>query len=570
MRTRPARSPATANFSSPRHRRSLAQDRRAGIAISAALMMPVMLGMVGLGVEASSWMEQTVQLQRIADVAALSAAKLLNAGQTAQAAATAAANLAEVNGIPSASRSWSSGTNTLSDTYLSVQLVSGIRNSSDQAFKVTVQRPVSLYLAKMFVSAQSLTLKASAWAEIISSAAVTPQPCLVGLAHEATPGSVYGISFSGSGALNGSGCALRSNSDIMISNQGLSLSVSGAYSGGTVTVSNGSFLTSANGVFSANDVNVSGGAGITSNVYSNGSTSVTGGSYIHGSVAAGGNISMNGGSTITGNTASSGTTTVDGNSTLTGNAAANQVSVPNGTINGNTATVSADVINQWSGHVTGTKSSGTDPTSPGSPGTIPDPYASNSAVTTALGKLGGSSPGGAINIGWAANKVVLQPGTYSSITLADWATFGSGSAVTFAPGTYYVNGDVNLSGYVAGSGVTIVASGRVMINAGTVSLSAPLAGASSGIPGMLLVGNTSQAFTLLSSGNTASLVGVIYFPKAAVSVNGGVTANNTGCLEMMAATISVSGGTMLGANCAAYGAATFSATPGITSVALVE
>jgi hypothetical protein len=201
---------------------------------------------------------------------------------------------------------------------------------------------------------------------------------------------------------------------------------------------------------------------------------------------------------------------------------------------------------------------------------ISDPYASNATVASALGTLGGTSPGGVINVQWNAAPVVLQPGTYSSITTNFWTNFGSTSAVTFAPGTYYVNGNVSLSGYVAGSGVTIVASGTVQINAGTVSLTAPLAQATSGIPGMLLMGSTASGFTLISGGNTATLAGVIYFPRAPLTVTGGVTATSANCLEVIASTVTITGGSTMGGTCQSFGATSFAATPALTTVALVQ
>ncbi len=545
---------------------SLIRDRRGAIAMSLALLMPVVLGATGLVVEVSSWQAQILKLQRTADAAALCAAQLLNTGSTAQVAATAAANLIEMNGIPAATRSWNAGTNTLTNSYITITLTTGVRSATDQAFKVRISKPATLVLAKLVLSASTVPLAAQAWAELIQSGAATPQPCIVGLAKEATPGTVTGVSISGNSPLNSGNCAVRSNADILVTG-GDAVTANAVYSGGNVTVSGGSSLTATNGVFTTADINVSGTSTITGNTASHGNTNLSGNGKIVGTVAAGGNISMLS-STINGNTSATGSTTVDGYSSLNGNAASGSISVPNGFINGNTTSVSAPSVNQWSGHVSGSEGTGADPTAPSSPGTISDPYGSNAAVTAALAKLG--SGGTAINQGWAANPVVLQPGTYSSITTADWQTFGNATAVTFAPGTYYVNGNVSLSGYVAGSGVTIVASGTVQIQAGTVSLSAPLATATQGIPGMLLVGKTSTGFTLISSGNTASLAGVMYFPNAPVTITGGVTATAAGCLELIASTVTIGGGSTVGGNCSSFGATSFSATAPVTVVALVQ
>jgi hypothetical protein len=191
-------------------------------------------------------------------------------------------------------------------------------------------------------------------------------------------------------------------------------------------------------------------------------------------------------------------------------------------------------------------------------------------VQTALGKLSGST-GTAINVGWNASPVVLQPGTYSSITLADWASFPNSAAVTFAPGTYYVNGPVNLQGgTIAGSGVTIISSGAVNISNGvTVKITAPAANAALGIPGILMAGTTSSAFNF-GGGASVAMSGVLYFPNAALTVSGGVSYGATSCLELIASTVTITGGASVGGNCATFGATSFSATPSQTTVALVQ
>ena len=640
-----------------RHPATLYLDRRGVVALVTALLLPVLLGAIGLGVEASAWTYQTVQLQRAADLAALAAAKLLSNGSTTFVAATAALNVAELNGVSAATRTWNSGSNTLSDSHATAQLVSGIRSSSDQAFKVTVHRSITPMLVAPFLSTSRLTLSATSWAELVQVAANTPQPCVFGLAKESSPGTVLGVSLSGGSGLNTGGCAVRANADVQVVGSGTSTTAA-IYSGGTISVGGGSRVQASGGasanLYANNDIDIgysfgggSNGSGVlTGNAYAAGNINANGGSSISGVAAAGGsitntsstmsgtttavgnittsgsnaqikantsaggNITMNAGA-ITGTVAASGTLAVNNGATISGatnagavtvnvgtitgavntsgamainngshvngNVDAASIAISNGYISGNTTSTTKATYPGWENNaISGTQSIGSAasdpsaPISPGSPGTIGDPYASNAAVTSALGNLGGSSPGGAINVQWNAAPVVLQPGTYSSITTNFWTNFGSTSAVTLSPGTYYVNGDVNLSGYVAGSGVTIVASGKVQIAAGTVALSAPLAQATSGIPGMLLIGKTSSAFTLISSGNTASLAGVIYCPNAPLTITGGVTATSANCLELIAYTITITGGSTVGGACQSFGATSFSATPALTTVALVQ
>jgi len=662
MRTPTARLLPIANCSERSARRRLGGDRRGSVAVMTAVMLPVLLGFVALAAEISTWENQRLSLQRTADLSALAAAKLLNAGNTAQSAANAAINLAELNGIPAATRSWSGASGTLSNKYVTVTLVNGVRSASDQAFKVTVTQPVTAYLTKVFISTSNLTTSASGWAELVQSTSGTVQPCIFGLAKENSPGTVLGVDINGGSTFNTGGCVVRANADIEVKG-GTTMTTGGLYSGGDVWVGGGTKVQGSSGaatnVYTNNDTNIGydfgggsdGGATLTGNAYAagniavNGSSTITsiaqaGGSItlnsgdiggiiggaatavgnitmnsgaIKGTTAAGGNITLNGGTvtgpisgsgtltlnngasisgntsagaltvnvgSITGNVSSTGATAIASGSTITGNVTSGSIAISNGYIVGNTSSVTKATYPGWETKpISGTQSTGSAPSdpsapaSPGSPGTISDPYASNSAVQTALSNVSSSGGGSAINVGWNANPVVLSPGNYSSITVSDYQSFANSATVTFQPGTYYVNGPISLSGTsIAGSGVTFVTSSTVTVNGGTVvNLSAPLANATSGIPGMLFVGNsTTPSNNFVTGGSSVSLTGVIYFPNAALTINGGVKANSSNCLELIANTITLTGGSTFGSTCSSYGAATFSATPPVIFVALVQ
>jgi Flp pilus assembly protein TadG len=440
MTTRAGPSPPTARCSERGGARRIGvawRDRRGNVALVTALLMPVFLGMIGLGVEVSHWSVVQLELQRTADIGALAAASVLNETASAYAAATAALNMAEVNGVAASTRTWNAGTATLSDALVAAQLVSGIRNPADQAFRVTVRSVVPLFLVNLFLSASSVTVSANSWAELVQRATATPQPCIVSLVPLPAAGQphVIGVSISGAAHLNAGNCAIRGNADVSVSGSG-QVTSSAVYAGGEVDVTGGaSTITASNGVHAGGAINVSGSGWITATTSSAGNTSVWGGGGITGTAYVGGVLSVN---------------------------------------YGTSPTLGAG--------------------NPGSPGQITDPYAGNGTVQAALTTL--SAPGankGAINLGWTPTAQTLQPGVYTSITLADW-----GPTVTFAPGTYYVTGNVSLvGGTIVGSGVTIVTGGQFTISNGvTVSLSAPLANATAGIPGMLLAGTASSAFNL--------------------------------------------------------------------------
>ncbi|MDR3522895.1 MAG: polymer-forming cytoskeletal protein [Acetobacteraceae bacterium] len=659
MRTPTARLPPIANCSEPNARRSLVGDRRGSVAVMTAVMLPVLLGFVALAAEVSTWENQRLALQRTADLSALAAAKLLYAGNTAQSAATAAINLAEINGIPAATRSWSGASNTLSNSYVTVALVNGVRSASDQAFKVTVSQPVTSYLAQLFISTSGLTASASGWAELVQTTTANVQPCVVGLAKESSPGTVLGVNINGGSAFNAGGCVVRANADIQVKG-GTTMTTAGLYSGGDVWVGGGTKVQGSSGaatnVYTNNDTNIGydfgggsdGGSTLTGNAYAagninvNGSSTITaiaeaggsitlnsgdiGGSIggaatavgnitmnsgaIKGTTAAGGNITLNGGTvtgpisgsgtltlnngasingntsvgaltvnvgSISGNVSSTGATAIASGSTITGNVTSGSIAISNGYIVGNASSVTKATYPGWeSKPISGTQSLGSAPSdpsapsSPGSPGVIADPYATNSTVQNALSTVSSGSGGSAINVGWNANPVVLSPGTYSSISVSDYQSFSNGATVTFQPGTYYVNGPISLSGTaIVGSGVTFVTSGTVSISAASVTLSAPLANATTGIAGMLFAGSGATSFDI-GGGSNVSLTGVMYFPRAAMTISGGVKAGSSGCLELIANTVTLTGGSTFGSTCTSYGAATFSAVPPVTIVALVQ
>jgi Flp pilus assembly protein TadG len=115
------------------------------------------------------------------------------------------------------------------------------------------------------------------------------------------------------------------------------------------------------------------------------------------------------------------------------------------------------------------------------------------------------------------------PGTYSSIDI-------TGGNVTFAPGTYYVNGNFTINGNanVSGTGVTFyINQGSVTINGtGNVVLSAPAAGSGATYPDILFYQNpadTSAATIVGTSGS--SFTGALYFPSATLTFGG--TSTNT-------------------------------------------
>jgi Flp pilus assembly protein TadG len=219
------------------------RERHGNVAVLSAMLMPLFMGAIGLGVEASNWSVMETELQRNADLSAFAAAVAYLATSSAHTAANAAADVAELNGMPSGERSWTSTTKTLTDGLVTVQQISGLRNANDVAFLVTMQKPVSLTFAKLFVSATSYNIPAASTVELIPT--VTAQPCVLGLAgYKTGVTSITAVNNSGSMTVNATGCAIRSNGIINVSG-GASITANGLYAGGAITTSNNSQVHSA-------------------------------------------------------------------------------------------------------------------------------------------------------------------------------------------------------------------------------------------------------------------------------------------------------------------------------------
>ncbi len=224
---------------------NLLTNRRGSVAFMAALMAPVMVMAVAMGIEVTSWSVTQVEQQRIADAAAWAGATQYIATQTPQTATSTAADLAEINGVSGASfpstRTWNSTLLIMSDNMITAQVVSGVRNAADTAIEVTVQQNVAKSISLIFPSAQSfVTIKATAIAEIMMSAGGGPQPCLVAL-QPAGNGVTDDITLSGSADVTSSGCSVRSNSAIALSGT-TTINVDGTYAAGVITVGNSAHI----------------------------------------------------------------------------------------------------------------------------------------------------------------------------------------------------------------------------------------------------------------------------------------------------------------------------------------
>ena len=218
------------------------KDPRAATALMFAIAVPVILAAVGLGLNVSYWAGVKTYLQRTADLAALAGGETYYAGSTVQLAAEQAANLAEINGGSGGStRSWNAATQVLTDGNITVQVVNGVRDAGDIAFRVTVQQSVPVFFSYFLHSASSTNLGATALAEVI-----TGYPsCIISL-YGAVNGATTatGTTLSGHTDVTAANCAIRSDSAAKISGD-VTITSEAIYAGGSIGINGGSATVSA-------------------------------------------------------------------------------------------------------------------------------------------------------------------------------------------------------------------------------------------------------------------------------------------------------------------------------------
>ncbi len=124
-------------------------------------------------------------------------------------------------------RTWSAASKTLTDCLIAVQQVSGVRNSTDVAFKVSVGQSVGLVFASLFVSATSYTLPAFATPELVP--VTSAQPCIVALGTTTTA-----ISISGATTITATGRSARSNGGVGLTGSS-SITAAAVYAASSIT-----------------------------------------------------------------------------------------------------------------------------------------------------------------------------------------------------------------------------------------------------------------------------------------------------------------------------------------------
>lgn len=206
-------------------------NRKGVVALWVAVSAPIMLGCIGLGVQAGQMAVTRAELQVAADAAAVGGALAFGMSANAQTAANRAADLAEVNGISGvATRSWNSATKTLSDGSISVVVGPGVTSSSNTSVAVTVSRSINGAFAMLVGGNAAATISATATADTTPGAS-GGQPCLVALDT-----SSNAMSMSGAMNVSGHNCTMRSNGGVTISGAA-NINMTGIYAGGSINTS---------------------------------------------------------------------------------------------------------------------------------------------------------------------------------------------------------------------------------------------------------------------------------------------------------------------------------------------
>ncbi|MEZ0262362.1 MAG: pilus assembly protein TadG-related protein [Alphaproteobacteria bacterium] len=169
--------------------RRFLRDEGAATAVIAALMLPVIMGMAGLGIDGSHWVAEKRNMQTAVDAAAIAAAYELGNGSASE-VDVAALKEATYNG-------YNESTDTMN---IDVENI----NSTTAHVTVDITHPADLWFAGIFVDAVNVGVTAEAEVTIISDGTA----CILSLADSET----HAIRTSGSVTLSMPNCGMAVNS----------------------------------------------------------------------------------------------------------------------------------------------------------------------------------------------------------------------------------------------------------------------------------------------------------------------------------------------------------------------
>lgn len=562
--------------------RRFAVDARGAVAVIGALSLTTLVGMGAFAVEISRGYAADTANQRIADMAALAGALAYNVNNnTTQMTATAKAVVA-AQGLPASAAT--------------VALVTDAATSK-QLVQVSVTTAVPLALGRVFTSALSYDVTAVGSATTTTTT-TTASPCIAALSSSPT----YGITMSGGTSLSAPGCSINTNAGITVP-WGTYISAKQAVAGKSVDNPGNGLTTSptaaniqqnkanaasdwmkdntalkaalcqVNKLTNTNDadyadnntaciselatatatstedwdMNYSPASNVASFRTSNNTYVVPGGvnrNIRNLNIAGGMTVTFQGTSNITiANLNMGGTALYMGNGNIViggkiemngGSTIAIDVGVGNTVTLGQQGNVSINVGG-------GAKICFT---------------ANCAAPTAAAGKFSAAG-----NIVTSGGSTIVFPKAATHVINGDLSLNGSS---TFGSGLYVIKGNFtnNTGGTMSGTELTFALGGTFTLSGGTsLDLSAPGAGSSYGVAGVLVATKTSSA-TLIGGGSGNKYAGLLYAPKSDLTLKGGasMSAYGSNCLMMILNTLSLlEGGSAATGTCSALSGGSSSA-----------
>ena len=225
-------------------------DKKASVAVWVAVALPFLIIALVTGVEVSGWWVNLARYQQIADTASAAGALTYKSTLNARTAATQAAYIAELNGVTgSASPTWNSTTNTLTDGSITVVVTLGVTTAAGGTVQVNITQTTAGGVAAA-VNPAGFTIGTTSTSRVAPPPVTTTarssdgsgiggQPCMLALNGE-DDGVTSGtdISFSGNVTISTPGCTIRSNAGITFQGN-VTVNAAAYYAGGTITT-NGS------------------------------------------------------------------------------------------------------------------------------------------------------------------------------------------------------------------------------------------------------------------------------------------------------------------------------------------
>ena len=205
----------------------LARDRRGALAVMLALMLPVMLGFVGLGVEVGFWYQARRDLQSAADAAAIGGAYDVKDGSSSVTIQTTATTEATRNGLDTGAGE------TIAVNYQ--YPASGSYTADGNAVEVLLTQPITLMFSKVvaaFYGGGTVGTSVTVNVRAVATLATIGEACVLSLDSTGSSAAV-----GGNGDLTLDDCQIASNSedsDAIASTGSGSLTADCAYTAGGV------------------------------------------------------------------------------------------------------------------------------------------------------------------------------------------------------------------------------------------------------------------------------------------------------------------------------------------------